>query len=243
MIKIIGRKPVLEALKSNQQLEKIFLLYGSSGEIINQIIGLARSRGIKVVESSSEKFNLVAGKTVHQGVAAVKSSIDYKSLEEIIQHSKKFTYPLLVILDSIQDPHNLGAIIRTCEGAGVHGIIITKHNSASINETVEKTSAGAVSHMLIHQAGNINHVIKNLKANDFWIVGAALENSKNYCEVDYKCPVALVLGNEEKGIRRLVAENCDFVVKIPMQGKIQSLNVSVSTGVILYEILRQRNQN
>ncbi|MCJ7650609.1 MAG: 23S rRNA (guanosine(2251)-2'-O)-methyltransferase RlmB, partial [Candidatus Lokiarchaeota archaeon] len=150
-------------------------------------------------------------------------------------------FPLLLILDSIQDTHNVGAILRTADCSGVSGIIITKHNSAPINETVVKTSAGATEHVKICQVNNLSQAIKELKDNGFWIVGSSLEGSKPYTEVDYKIPIAVIVGNEEKGIKKLTAENCDFLVYIPMKGKIQSLNVSVATGILLFEILRQRS--
>lgn len=242
MSKIIGRKPVLEALKSGQPIEKIIVLHGTGGNAINHIRSLARKNDVRVSEYSTKKFKEIAGNDNTQGVIAFKPLINYSSLDQLIIKSQQNEFPLIVILDSIQDPHNLGAIIRTCEGAGVHGVVITKHNSASINETVEKTSAGAVSHVPIHQASNLNQSIKELKDNGFWIVGTSLENSQPYTSVDYKCPIALIMGNEEKGIRKLVADNCDFLVNIPMMGQIQSLNVSVSTGILLYEILRQRSQ-
>jgi len=158
-----------------------------------------------------------------------------------LANQKKNKYPLILILDSIQDPRNLGAIIRTAECSGVDGIIITKHNSASINETVIKTSAGAAEHSKICIVNNLVNVIKFLKENGFWVIGASLEESKDYSSLDYKLPAALIIGNEEKGIRRLTADNCDFLIKIPMKGKIQSLNVSVASGIILFEILRQRS--
>ena len=145
-------------------------------------------------------------------------------------------------MDSIQDPHNLGAIVRTSECAGVNAIIMTIRNSASINNTVEKTSAGATNHIKIARVNNLIPVIENLKKNGFWIVGSKIGNSLNYAEIDYKQPIALILGNEEKGIRRLISEKCDFLAEIPMKGKIQSLNVSVAAGVILFEIMRQRNK-
>ena len=152
------------------------------------------------------------------------------------------------MLDSIQDTHNLGAILRTAECSDVHGIIVTKHNSAPVNETVVKTSAGATELLKICPVNNLSNILKELKDNGFWIIGSYLEDSsewsqklKDYTLVDYKVPVALVVGNEEKGIRRLTAENCDILVNIPMRGKIQSLNVSVATGILLFEMLRQRN--
>ncbi len=238
---IIGRKPVLEAINSGEELEQIFILYGQQGTIITAIRIAAKKRGIKCTEIPFRKFNSLSLHQNTQGIIAVKSDQKYSSLEELISLSKQKRYPLLLILDSIQDTHNLGAILRSAECAGVDGIILTKYNSAPINETVNKTSAGAISYLKICTVNNLSVSIKQLKENGFWIVGSSLDNSKNYNEVDYKIPVALIVGNEEKGIRKLTADNCDFIVSIPMNGKVQSLNVSVATGILLFEILRQRN--
>ena len=238
---IIGRKPVLEAINSGEELEQIFILYGQQGTIITAIRIAAKKRGIKCTEIPFRKFNSLSLHQNTQGIIAVKSDQKYSSLEELISLSRQKRYPLLLILDSIQDTHNLGAILRSAECAGVDGIILTKYNSAPINETVNKTSAGAISYLKICTVNNLSVSIKQLKENGFWIVGSSLDNSKNYNEVDYKIPVALIVGNEEKGIRKLTADNCDFIVSIPMNGKVQSLNVSVATGILLFEILRQRN--
>jgi 23S rRNA (guanosine2251-2'-O)-methyltransferase len=239
---IIGRKPVLEALNADEEIEQVYILYGQQGGIINAIRVAAKKRGIKCNQIPLDKFKTVVTRKNAQGVAAVKSAYNYFALHEIINAAKKDTYPLIIILDSIQDTHNVGAILRTAECSGVTGVIITKHNSAPINETVVKTSAGATEHIKICQVNNLAQTIDELKENDFWIVGSSLTRAKNYTEVDYKMPVALIVGNEEKGIRKLTASKCDFLVKIPMSGKIQSLNVSVATGILLFEILRQRNQ-
>jgi len=160
---------------------------------------------------------------------------------------KSSSNPLILILDSIQDTHNVGAILRTAECCGVGGVIITKHNSAPINTTVVKTSAGATEHVKIVQVNNLANTIEFLKENGFWLIGSSLEpaspvgrNTKPYTEIDYNVPIALIVGNEEKGIRKLTADKCDFLVKIPMTGKLQSLNVSVATGILLFEVLRQR---
>lgn len=242
MQKIFGRKPVLEALKSDVELEVVYVAFGQHGEVINQIFSVAKKRGIKITQLATPKFNSLSDSENSQGVIALKGSQKYFELEEIISESKKSKFPFLLILDSIQDPHNLGAILRTAECAGVDGIIVTTNQSAPINETVEKISAGAVSHLKICKVNNLVHAIEKLKKEGFWITGSHLTaDSKNYSEPDYKMPLALIVGNEEKGIRKLVAENCDFLIKIPMKGKIDSLNVSVSTGVLLFEILRQRN--
>ncbi|MFA5804925.1 MAG: 23S rRNA (guanosine(2251)-2'-O)-methyltransferase RlmB [Melioribacteraceae bacterium] len=242
MQKIYGRKPVLEALKSDAEIEVIYVAFGQHGEVINQIFSAAKKRGIKITHLSTPKFNSLTKGQNAQGVIALKSSQKYFELDEIISVSKRSKFPFLLILDSIQDPHNLGAILRTAECAGVDGIIITTNQSAPITDTAEKISAGAVSHLQICKVNNLVHTIEKLKKEGFWIAGSHLAaDSKSYSELDYKMPLALIVGNEEKGIRKLVAENCDFLVKIPMKGKIDSLNVSVSTGVLLFEILRERN--
>ncbi len=239
---IIGRKPVLEALNSGEEIQQVYILHGQKGSILDAIRIASKKRGIKCSEASTEKFKSITKNDNAQGVAAIKSEQKYFSLEEIISSSKKSQLPLLLILDSIQDTHNLGAILRTAECSGVDGVILTKHNSAQVNETVIKTSAGAAEHLKICQVNNLVQALKELKENGFWIAGSSLENSKDYTEADYKVPLALVLGNEEKGIRRLTAESCDFLIGIPMKGKIQSLNVSVAAGVLLFEILRRRGK-
>ncbi len=240
MPKIIGRKPVLEALQSEVQIEQIYISKDAQRDIVHKIISFAKKGRIKISEVPFQKIDSLAGGKNAQGVVAITSGIKYSSIDEIISHSKKSTYPLILILDTIQDTHNVGAILRTAECAGVHGVLITTHNSAPLNETVEKVSAGAVNHLRIAKVNNLANTIKILKEENFWIVGSHLGNSKDYTELDYKLPVALIVGNEEKGIRKLTANNCDFLVHIRMKGKIQSLNVSVATGVLLFGILQQR---
>jgi len=245
---IIGRKPVLEAINSSEEIEQVYILFGQQGKIINTIRAAAKKRGIKCNQIPLEKFRTLIQNRNAQGVAAVKQSQKFYSLNDIISWSKNSPSPLILILDSIQDTHNVGAILRTAECSGVDGVIVTKHNSAPINETVVKTSAGATEHVKIAQVNNLANTIDELKENGFWIVGSSLEpaspagrNAKPYTGIDYKIPVALIVGNEEKGIRKLTADKCDFLVEIPMTGKLQSLNVSVATGILLFEITRQRN--
>ncbi len=238
---IIGRKPVLEALNSDEEVSQVFILFGQEGGIIEAIRVAAKKKGIKVNQVPFEKFRQITQSKIAQGVAASKSEQKYYDLYEIINESKKSAYPLLLILDSIQDTHNVGAILRSADCSGVDGILITKHNSAPINETVVKTSAGASEHVKIAQINNLAQTIDELKQNGFWIVGSYLDGAKDYTTVDYKIPIAVIVGNEEKGIRKLTADKCDHLVFIPMKGKIQSLNVSVATGVLLFEILRQRS--
>jgi 23S rRNA (guanosine2251-2'-O)-methyltransferase len=240
---IVGRKPVLEAINSGEKIEQVYILFGQKGGIVDAIRIAAKKRGIKVNQITPEKFKALTDHPNTQGIAARKSTHKFYDAGEIIASAKKKQYPLILLLDSIQDTHNLGAILRTAECSEVDGIFITKHHSAPINETVVKTSAGATEHVKIAQVNNLVQAIKELKDNGFWIIGSSLENSKPYTEVDYKIPTAVIVGNEEKGMRRLTAENCDILVNIPMKGKIQSLNVSVAAGVLLFEILRQRTSN
>jgi 23S rRNA (guanosine2251-2'-O)-methyltransferase len=239
--KIYGRKPVLEALKSDLDLEVVYVAFGQHGDIINQIFSAAKTHKVKITQLSTDKFNPLSDGQNAQGVIAFKSSQRYYELGELIEESKKSVLPFLLLLDSIQDPHNLGAILRTAECAGVNGIIVTTNQSSPITETVEKISAGAVSYLKICKVNNLVHTIEQLKKDGFWIVGSHLTSeSKNYTDIDFKIPLAVVVGNEEKGIRKLVAENCDFLAKIPMNGKIDSLNVSVASGILLFEVMRQR---
>lgn len=238
---ISGRKAVLEAINSGDQLEQVYILYGQRGGIVDAIIVAAKKRGIKLSQMTPEKFRNITDNPVAQGVAARKAEQKYYQLNDILKSCKTKTNPLIVILDSIQDTRNMGAIFRSAECAGADGVIITKHNSAPINEITVKTSAGAAQYLKICAVNNLVNTLKELKQEGFWVIGSSLEGAKDYSTVDYKMPVALIIGNEEKGIRRLTAENCDILVKIPMLGKIQSLNVSVASGILLFEINRQRN--
>jgi 23S rRNA (guanosine2251-2'-O)-methyltransferase len=239
---IYGRKPVLEAINAGEDIEVIYVAYGQRGEAISRIFTAAKKNNLKITQLSSKKFKQLAGNLNAQGVIAIKSVYKFLDYRELIDNSMKSQEPLILILDTLQDTHNLGAVLRTAECAGVDGVILTSNNSAPVNETVAKISAGALSHLKISRVANLMQPIKYLKEKGFWIVGAHLtEKSVNYDTIDYSGPIALIMGNEEKGIRRLVAEECDFIVKIPIKGKIDSLNVSVATGVILFEINRQRS--
>ena len=239
---LIGRKPVLEAINSGEEIDQVYILYGQQGGIVETIRIAAKKKGIKCNLIPLDRFRSITNNPNAQGVAAKKSEQKFYQLEEIVSSSKKSLYPLLLILDSIQNTHNVGAIIRTAECCGVDGIIFTKHNSAPINETVVKTSAGAAAYIKLCQVTNLAQALLQLKEEGYWIIGSSLsDDSKVYTVADYKIPVALILGNEEKGIRKLTINNCDLLIKIPMMGKIQSLNVSVSAGIILFEILRQRS--
>ncbi|MCF8259666.1 MAG: 23S rRNA (guanosine(2251)-2'-O)-methyltransferase RlmB [Melioribacteraceae bacterium] len=233
MALIVGRKSILEALQSETELEQIYLQHGLQGGIIDRIRTIAKRNGIRVSEIPKSKFDEIAKGTNHQGVAAVRSSVIYWELDQLLKTSKQKSNPLFLMLDSIQDPHNLGAILRTAECFGVDGIILTMYKSVGITSTVEKISAGALSFLKICKVTNLVNAIRELKQNGFWIYGSTLENAVDFKTINYSSPSAIVVGNEEKGIRPLVAKNCDQLIKIPMSGNLQSLNVSVATGVLL----------
>ena len=237
---ITGRKPVLESLNSDASISKIYIQFGNRGDVVEQIKSLAKQKNIPVSEISPSKLIEIAGRGETQGIAALREDLKLSSLDQILAKTKEKKNPVLVLLDMIQDPHNLGAIMRTAEAAGVDGILITKNNSAPLNQTVVKASAGAVEHLDICLIDNLVNSLKVLKENGYWVVGSTLEGAQSHTSIDFNMPVVLIVGNEEKGIRHLTARNCDFLVKIPMIGKINSLNVSVATGVLLFEIVRQR---
>jgi 23S rRNA (guanosine2251-2'-O)-methyltransferase len=239
---IIGRQAVIEALKSRQPIEKILLLFGTRGGHIEQIKQLARRAGVPVKETEKERFVELAGDQTTQGIIAVIDEFRYAEIDELLAVAQRRNEPpFILILDEIEDPHNLGALIRTAECAGIHGVIIPLHQAASVNATVTKTSAGATAHMPIARVTNIAQTIDELKSAGLWIIGTEMESSKLYCEQDYKGPIAMVVGNEGKGMRRLVKEKCDFLVKIPMHGKIESLNASVAGALVMFEAAKSRS--
>ncbi len=239
---IFGKQPVLEALKSETPIEKIFLLHGSHAPIVENIRFHARRRGIPVVETDIERLRELTKDEHAQGIVALVSSKSYVELEDLLDVARKNGEPpLLLILDEIEDPQNLGALIRSAECAGVHGVIVPRHHSAPVNETVAKTSAGASSHMPIARVTNIAQTLDELKSQGVWIIGADAAGEKPYYEADFVGPVAIVVGNEGKGIRRLVKEKCDFLVRIPMYGKLESLNASVSGALLMFEAAKVRH--
>ena len=238
---IVGRQPVLEALKSRQPIERIVLLHGTSGGHIDRVKQLARKLAIPVKEADKERFAELAGEHTTQGIIAVIETYRYAEVEEILTVAReKNESPFILVLDDIEDPHNLGALIRSAECAGMHGVIIPLHNAASVNTTVVKTSAGATAHFPIARVTNIAQALDELKKSGVWVVGTDTEAAKLFYEQDYNGPLALVVGNEGKGIRRLVKEKCDFLVKIPMHGKIESLNASVAGALIMFEATKSR---
>ncbi len=236
-----GRNAVLELLESGRDINKIFISKGEKHGSIFKIIAIARERKILISEIERNKINQIAQTENHQGVIAIVPPFNYCEVEDILKVAKqKNEMPFILILDGIEDPHNLGSIIRTAETAGVHGIIIPKRRAASVNSTVSKVSAGAVEYMKIARVNNLNEIIRYLKEKEIWICGTDMNTEIFYTKQDYKMPLAIVIGSEGFGISKLVKENCDFLVKIPMKGKITSLNASVSAGIIMYEVVRQR---
>lgn len=236
-----GRNSVLELLQSGKDINKIFITRGERHGSINKIIAIAKERKVMVVEKDKKQMNQMAQNENYQGVIAIVPPFEYCEIEDILEEAKnRNEAPFVLILDGIEDPHNLGSIIRTAETAGVHGIIIPKRRAASVNSTVNKVSAGAVEHMKIARVTNITDSINKLKENGLWICGTAIDTDKYYYNQDLTGPIGIVIGNEGEGMSDKVKKNCDFLVKIPMKGKVTSLNASVSAGIIIYEAVEQK---
>jgi len=242
MPEIFGRNPVLELLKSNKSINKIIIAKGSQKGSIQEIVKLAKEKGIPFQEVDKNHLNKMFPWENHQGVAALISVADYMDWQDIlVSAQEKNEEPLIIMLDEIEDPHNLGAILRTADAVGAHGVIIPKRRAVPLTEGVAKASAGAVEYVPVARVGNLAQTIDALKKEGCWIVGTSLQGQPLY-EQNLKGPLVVVIGSEGKGLSRLTEEKCDFLVSIPMNGKINSLNVSVATGVVMYEILRQRNK-
>ncbi len=238
---IEGRNSVLELLESGKDINKIFVTRGERHGSINKILAIAKERKIIVVEKDKKQMEEMAQEENYQGVIAIVPPFEYSEIDDILNTAKeRGEDPFVLILDGIEDPHNLGSIIRTAETAGVHGIIIPKRRAASVNSTVNKTSAGAVEYMKIARVTNITDAIEELKSAGLWICGTAVDTDKYYYNQDLTGPLGIVIGNEGKGISEKVKKNCDFLVKIPMKGNIESLNAAVSTGIVVYESVKQR---
>lgn len=236
-----GRNPIIEALRSGRTIEKLYISKGMQEGSIRQIISMAREKGIVINEVDRIKLDAMSETRSHQGVIAVVTPYKYVEVDDILNYAReKEEQPFVVILDEIYDPHNLGSIIRTADASGVHGVIISKRRAVGLTPTVAKASAGAVEHMRVAKVTNISQTIRMLKEQGLWVVGADMDGDKAYYEADIKGPIALVVGSEGEGMGKLVKENCDFLVKLPMKGKISSLNAGVAGAVIMYEILRQR---
>lgn len=236
-----GRNAVRELLKSGRDIEKIFVREGDREGSITVLVAQAIERGIPVIETDKKKLDALCGYEQHQGIVAIASEMEYVSLEDVIAIAEeRGEKPLIVICDGISDPHNLGAIIRCAEGAGAHGVILPKRRAAGITPAVVKASAGATEHLAAVKCSNISDTIRKLKDLGFWIFAAEADGT-SYTEADYDCPCAIVLGSEENGVSDIVKKNSDFIVSIPMKGKVNSLNVSTAAAVLLYEAIKQRD--
>ena len=238
-----GRNAVIELLESGRDINKIFVSNGEKNGSINKILALAKEKRVIVSEVNRRKLEEMATTDNHQGVIAIVPPFEYCDIDDILDCAKnRQEDPFILILDGIEDPHNLGAIIRTAETAGVHGIIIPKRRAVGVNSTVAKVATGAVEHMNIARVNNINEAIRYLKENGVWICGTDIDTNTYYYDQDLTGPIGIVIGSEGFGMGKLVKDNCDFLVKIPMKGKITSLNASVSTGIVVYEAVRQRSK-
>lgn len=237
---ICGRNPVLEAVRSGREIDRLLVAHGASGGTVTAIIAKCKAKGILIKEISPQKLDYYCSGVNHQGVAVMLASQEYSTPEEILEVAKERNEkPFIIICDEIEDPHNLGAIIRTAEACSVHGIIIPKRRSASLNMTVAKAACGALEYMKVARVTNISNTIDFLKENGVWVFGADM-GGEDYSLIDFDTPCALVIGNEGKGIGTLTAKKCDQIIALPMCGKINSLNASVAAGVLMYEVVRKR---
>ena len=241
---IYGRNPIVEAMRSAQSVEKLYLLEGLRPQgVIEEIIRRARSQRIPTTSLDRRALDRISDGANHQGVVAEVGEYDYAEMEEIlVEAQRRSEKPLLLLLDSIQDIQNLGTLIRTAEAVGAHGVVIPRHRAASVNSAVVKASAGAVEHLLIARVANLSRAIDELKSQGVWIVGLAGESKTDFEEVDYTAPTAVVVGSEGSGLSRLVAEKCDYLVQLPMRGKVESLNAAVAGSLVLYTAFRKRER-
>jgi len=239
---IEGRNPCMEAIKSGRTINKLLVSKGLKEGSIKKIIRLAKENKIVIQEVDKEKLDGLSQTNNHQGIIAVVSLKDYVEVEDILERAHSLHQkPFVVVLDEIQDVYNLGAVLRTADAVGAHGVIIPKRRSASLNSVVAKASAGAIEYVPVARVSNIPTTIDKLKREGLWVIGMDAKGEKVYHEADLKGAIALVIGSEGEGIGRLVKEKCDFLVNLPMQGNVSSLNASVSAGIVMYEALKQRN--
>lgn len=237
---ICGRNPVLEALRSGREIDRLFVAHGTDGGSVTAIIAKCRAKGILIKEISPQKLDYYCGGANHQGVAVMFASQEYATVDDMFALAEtRGEKPFLIICDEIEDPHNLGAIIRTAEATGVHGVIIPERRSASLNATVAKAACGALEYVPVARVTNIANTIDALKERGVWVFGADMDGD-DYTKTDFDTPCALVIGNEGKGIGALTAKKCDAILSLPMLGKINSLNASVAAGILMYEVVRSR---
>lgn len=233
---LIGRNAVTEALKSDRGIDTLILMRNNNNPALSRLASMAKEKGAVVKEVDSKKLDFMCGGANHQGVAAYVAAHEYASVEDIFAYAEeKSEAPFIVVCDEIEDPHNLGAIIRTAECAGVHGVIIPKRRSASLNFTVGKTSAGALEYMRVARVSNLASTIDELKEKGCWVYGADMDGT-DYKKTDFSGAVVLVIGSEGKGIGKLIRQKCDAIVSLPMKGNINSLNASVAAGILMYEV-------
>ncbi len=238
---IEGRNAVIEALRAGRIIDKVYIQKGDTDKTLGHIASKAREAGCVVVDADRRKLDSMSRTHAHQGVIALAALREYCSVEDILQIAKeRGEPPFVLICDELSDPHNLGAVIRTAEAAGVHGIIIPKRRSAGVTSIVDKTSAGAASHMAVARVANLNAAIGQLKDAGLWVYGTAADGKSPLWSTDLKGPICIIIGSEGEGMGRLISENCDFLVSIPMKGKVTSLNASAAAAVLIYEALRQR---
>lgn len=238
---IIGRNAVAEALKSGRGINKVWIASGDKEGSVSEIAALAKERGIVLQFVERSKIESIAGGQRHQGVLAYGAPVAYVELEEILRRAEERQEPpFLLLLDELEDPHNLGALLRTADAVGVHGVLIPKRRSVPLTATVAKTSAGAVEYVPVARIGNIAQTLKLLKEKGLWVVGADMDGEQDYFDANLTGPLVIVVGSEGKGMSRLTKENCDFMVRMPMVGKINSLNASVAGSILMYEALHQR---
>ena len=237
---IIGRNPVTEALKSGRTVEKLMVAKGSE-KSLSKLIAMAKDAGVPVYYNDKSRMDKIAGGGAHQGVAASCAAVSYVEVEDILKRAEdKGEAPFLVVCESIQDPHNLGAILRTAECAGVHGVIISKHSAVGLTDVVAKTAAGALEYVPVAKVSSVAKLVDDLKKRGIWTACADMDGTSIY-QTDLKGPLALIIGGEHEGITRLVKERCDFVVSLPMKGHVTSLNASVAAGILMYEAAHQRD--
>lgn len=240
---IEGRNAVIEALRAGRPIDKIFIARGETDKALGHIASKAKEAGIPVSDADRRKLDAMSMTHAHQGVIAIAALREYCTVADILAIAEeRGEAPFILVCDELSDPHNLGAVIRTAECAGVHGVIIPKRRSAGLTSIVDKTSAGAVEHMAVARVSNLTATLKELKEKGLWVYGTAAEGANPLWKTDLKGPACVVIGSEGEGMSRLVAESCDFLVSIPMHGQVSSLNASAAAAVLMYEILRQRSE-
>lgn len=237
---ICGRNPVLEAVRSGREIDRLLIAHGISGGSVTAIIAKCKAKGVLIKEISPQKLDYYCGGANHQGVAVMLASQEYSTVDDIMSLAdSRNEKPFIIICDGLEDPHNLGAVIRTAEATGVHGVIIPERRSASLNATVAKAACGALEYVPVARVTNIASTIDMLKERGVWVFGADMDG-EDYTKTDFDVPCAIIIGNEGKGIGTLTAKKCDKIISLPMLGKINSLNASVAAGILMYETVRKR---